>query len=186
MMRSLLADRFKLVAHTETKEGPVYALVLAKAGKTGSQLQPNTEPCSAEQPAPGTPPARPSAPSSISGIPLPPMPCGSILGLSASVPGRWQLVGRGVTTGLIAIYGTNSLVGVDRPVLDRTGLSGTFDFAIEFTPEPNGAAPPNFQPDVTGPTFLETLQDQLGLKLEPTTGPVSVFVVDHAEQPSPN
>jgi uncharacterized protein (TIGR03435 family) len=186
MMQSLLADRFKLAVHTETKEGPVYALVLSKAGKTGSQLQQDAEPCSVEPLAPGAPPGRPSAPSSISGMPLPPVPCGSILGVPASVPGRFRLVGKSVTIGLFAIYGTNSLVGVDRPVIDRTGLSGAFDFVMEFTPELNGPPPPNFQPDTTGPTFIEALNDQLGLKLEPTTGPVSVFVVDHVEEPSPN
>jgi uncharacterized protein (TIGR03435 family) len=186
MMQSLLAERFKLVAHTATKQGPVYALVLSKPGKTGPQLQPDAEPCSAEPLGPGRQPPAPSAPSSASGMPLSTTPCGIALGVGASVPGRRRLVGRGVTIGLIAIYVTNSLVGVDRPVVDRTGLSGNFDFSIEFTPETNGPPSPDFQPDATGPTFLEALQDQLGLKLEPTTGPVSAFVVDHAERPSPN
>ena len=189
MMQSLLADRFKLAVHTEIKQGPVYALVLSKAGKTGPQLQAHSDngPCSTAPQVPGRSLATPSAPSSTSGLQLPPtLPCGGIIGLPASAPGRGRLVGRRVTIGLIAIYLTNPITRVDRPVLDRTGLSGNFDFSIEFTPEFNGPPPPNFQPDSTGPTFLEALQEQLGLKLEPQTGPVSVFVVDHLEEPSPN
>ena len=76
----------------------------------------------------------------------------------------------------------------DRPVLDKTGLTGKIDFVIEFTPQFNGPLPPgaNFQPDPTGPTFLEALKEQLGLKLESQTGLVEVIVVDHVEQPSEN
>jgi uncharacterized protein (TIGR03435 family) len=80
--------------------------------------------------------------------------------------------------------------GVDRPVLDRIGLSGAFDFTIEFAPgdlpQGLGGPPPNSEPDATGPTFFEALQDQLGLKLESTKGPVRVLVIDHVEEPSPN
>ena len=59
---------------------------------------------------------------------------------------------------------------------------------MEFTPQFNGPLPPgvNFQPDPSGPTFLEALKEQLGLKLESQTGPVDVIVVDHVEQPSEN
>ena len=71
--------------------------------------------------------------------------------------------------------------------MDHTGLSGAFDFAIEFAPViMPGAGPPGFVPDEPGPTFLEALQDQLGFKLQPTTGPVDSIVVDHVEEPSPN
>jgi uncharacterized protein (TIGR03435 family) len=80
----------------------------------------------------------------------------------------------------------NHPLEVDRPILDRTGLSGTFDFSLEWTPESNGAPHTNFEPDPTGPTFKEALQEQLGLKLEPITGPVDVFAVDHIEEPLPN
>jgi bla regulator protein blaR1 len=85
----------------------------------------------------------------------------------------------------------NTLLGVGnvgRPGLDRTGLSGTFDFYLEWTPQLNDPLPPGstIQPDESGPTFLEALKDQLGLKLEPQTGPVDVLVVDHVEEPSPN
>jgi uncharacterized protein (TIGR03435 family) len=74
---------------------------------------------------------------------------------------------------------------VGRPVVDQTELSGTFDFAFEWTPQHNGPGVES-QTDDSGPTFLEALKDQLGLKLESKTGPVDVIVVDHVEQPSPN
>ena len=54
---------------------------------------------------------------------------------------------------------------VDRAVLDQTGLSGTFDFSLEYTPLLNGQPPEGFPADITGPTFLEALKEQLGLKL---------------------
>ena len=78
--------------------------------------------------------------------------------------------------------------GVDKTVLDKTGLEGTFDFVMEFTPQFNGPVPPgdNFQPDPSGPTFQEALKEQLGFKLESQTGPSEVFVLDHVEQPSEN
>ena len=72
--------------------------------------------------------------------------------------------------------------------MDKTGLSGTFDFTLEFTPQINAPLPPgvNFQPDPTGPTFLEALKEQLGLKLDSKTGSVEVIVVDHVDHPSVN
>ena len=77
-------------------------------------------------------------------------------------------------------FGTN----LDRPVVDQTGLGGTFDFSLEWTPEPSPGA--DVQADVSGPTLSEALNEQLGLKLEPRTGPVDVLVIDHIEEPSPN
>ena len=185
MMQSLLADRFKLVVHTETKQGPVYALVLSKPGKTGPQLQPHLDNAScstAQLPPTGT------APPSTVATAFPAI-CGGILRMQPSAPGRARAGARNVTMGLIAT--TLSRMGIPdlgRPVLDQTGLSGTFDFAIEWTPQLNGPLPPgtDFQPDPDGPAFLQALQEQLGLKLEPTTGPADAFVVDHLEEPSPN
>jgi bla regulator protein BlaR1 len=193
MVQSLLADRFKLVLHHEARQLPVYALVLSKEGKTGPQLQPHEDDGSCataaatanKPPAPGTPPPVPlSAPSSTSGLQLPPLVCGSVFGgLPASAPGRVRFGAKGITMPLLA----RALPGgLDRPVLDRTGLSGNFDFAIEFTPQIDGPLPPGSTPDETGPTFMEALQEQLGLKLESQTGPVDVIVIDHVEQPSPN
>ena len=187
MMRSLLADRFKLAVHTETRQLPVFALLLVKPGKTGPQLQPhpNDESCSM------TPP-----PTASHGSPAPPSPtvaggfpatCGGLVELQPSAAGRVNLGARNVPISLLAV----SLTGwgnLDRPILDQTGLSGPFDYHLEWTPQFEGPAPPDatFQPDPTGPTFLEALKEQFGLKLEPQTGPVDIIVVDHLEHPSEN
>ena len=83
----------------------------------------------------------------------------------------------------------SSMGSLDRPVIDRTGLSGRFDFAIEWTPEPgNRMVMPGttFPADEHSITFLEALKEQLGLKLEPATAPLDILVVDHVELPSEN
>ena len=76
-----------------------------------------------------------------------------------------------------------SIGNLDRAVLNQTGLSGTFDFLLEWTPERRLATTPNDnpQPEDSGPTFMQALQEQLGLKLESRKGPLDVLVVDHAE-----
>ena len=78
--------------------------------------------------------------------------------------------------------------GVDRPVLDKTGLTGTYDFAIEFTPQIEGSTPPGAvqQRDLTGPTAVEAIRDQLGLRLEPQTGPIDFLIIDYVEAPLAN
>ena len=75
---------------------------------------------------------------------------------------------------------------VDRPVVDKTGLTGKFDFTVEFAPETNdrhaddGAS---FPPQSAGPTFYEALREQLGLRLVAQKGVVDVIVIDHLERP---
>ena len=80
----------------------------------------------------------------------------------------------------------NPFTGVDRPVLDRTGLTGTFDFSLEWSLESDLAESPGSRPEDTGPTFLQALQEQLGLRLKSTKGPVDVLVIDHVEHPTEN
>jgi uncharacterized protein (TIGR03435 family) len=174
MMQSLLADRFKLAVHTATKQGPVFALVLLKPGKTGPQLQRSAEPCSTT-----------SVPKT-SGLQFPPFPCGNIGQIPASTPERGRIGGRGVAMGRLADFLKNPYTGVERPVLDRTGLTGTFDFSLEWLIEPDPAQPSSSQSADAGSTFLQALQEQLGLKLQSTTGPVETIVIDHAELPSAN
>ena len=81
-----------------------------------------------------------------------------------------------------------TLGGLGRPVVDQTGLSGSYDFWIEFAPQPNQAASRDMgaQPAEEGPTVLEAVSDQLGLKLERTTTPLDVLVIDHIDRPSEN
>jgi len=175
MMQSLLADRFKLAIHFETRQTPVLELVVVRPGKTGPQLRPHLDdpPCAA---------ASASSSATVSGG-LPTV-CGSFVPLQASTSGRQSMGARNLTWGQFA-----NLLGLmgrlDRPVLDKTGLSGNFDFILEWTPQPNRPAP-DFQPDESGPTFLEAVQDQLGLKLDSQTRPVEILVLDHAEEPSEN
>jgi uncharacterized protein (TIGR03435 family) len=104
------------------------------------------------------------------------------------VPGRARLGGQNVTMAFIASSFTIPFLGLDRPVVDRTGLSGNFNFVIEFTPQVDAPLPAgvNFEPDPAGPTFQEALKEQAGLKLDAATGPVDVVVFDHAEAPTEN
>ena len=184
MMQSLLSDRFKLSIRKEIRKLPVFALAQAKLGKFGPQLQLHSEsiPCSTLPDVPATS----SAPQATiaGGFPK---TCGGIPPLSPSVPGRFRIGARNVTMEFIAMNLT-SIGNLDRAVLDQSGLSGTFDFLLEWMPERRSAAPTNGtpQPEDFGPTFMEALQDQLGLKLISQRGPVEVLVIDHIEQPSEN
>jgi uncharacterized protein (TIGR03435 family) len=187
MVQSLLADRFKLVMHTENKTKPIYELVLSKPGKTGPQLQRYTDDgsCAATTTFAAPPPSSaPSPPTSAFRLQLPPSSCGDFLVLPASAPSRFRVGGKNVPMSLIARQlPTAGLAGVNRPVFDRTGLSGTFSFSIEWTPRLPGTTPPS---DETDPTFTAALNEQLGLRLESTKGPVDVLVIDHIEEPSEN
>jgi uncharacterized protein (TIGR03435 family) len=85
---------------------------------------------------------------------------------------------------------------LDRPVVDRTGLSGTFDFTLDWTPEPSqfggrggrvlGQAPPTTDDPAAPPDLFTAMAQQLGLKLEAIKAPVDVLVIDHVEKPSEN
>jgi uncharacterized protein (TIGR03435 family) len=184
MMQALLADRFKLAIHYETRQLPVYALVLDKPGKLGPHMQqhPEDSPCSTVAPAVGSAPG--PLPTVDGGFPE---TCGAMVGWPVS--GHIRGGARNMAVAMIATsFSVPQLTGVDRPILDKTGLSGKYDFVIEFTPQLNGPLPPGatFQPDPNGSTFLEALKEQLGLKLESQTGPVEVIIVDHVEHPSEN
>jgi uncharacterized protein (TIGR03435 family) len=77
-----------------------------------------------------------------------------------------------------------------RMVVDRTGMTGNRDFVLTYTPDqPSGPPPPGVElppVDPNGPSLFTAMQEQLGLKLEPATGPVEVFVIDRVERPSEN
>ena len=107
--------------------------------------------------------------------------------MTPSTPGRLRIGARRVSMAFIATT-LPFWEEFDRPVVDSTGLGGTYDFFLEWTPEIKGPPQPGatFQPDTTGPTFLEALKEQLGLKLDSQTGPVDAFVIDHIEEPSEN
>lgn len=181
MMQALLADRFKLAIHTESRQLPVFALVLVKSGKLGPQLRPHLDdpPC-APQLVVG------SGDTIGGGYPV---ACGGIIPIEPSKDGHMRLAARNVALTASTLTGYGNL---NRPVLDRTGLEGTFDFFFEYAPDQppgvSGAATntANGPSEPSGPTFLEALRDQLGLKLDSQTGPVETVVLDHIEEPSEN
>jgi uncharacterized protein (TIGR03435 family) len=90
---------------------------------------------------------------------------------------------------LIAVLGSRA-GEVDKPIVDKTGLAGTFDYTIVYTPGDNGSAgPPDPNappPDPQGIPFLDAVRQQLGLRLESSKGAIQSLVIDHVEKPSPN
>lgn len=177
MVQSLLADRFKLAIHHETRQLPVFALVLSKAGKTGPQLTRHTDDTTCG------PPGGQPYPSSAA-VPLPKMPCNTQpLALQPSGPGRFRVGARGMVLQMFAST-FSGYDNFDRPIVDRTGLTDTFDMWLEW--EPSGVAQARPEGVEPGPTFHQALQDQLGLKLESQKAPLDVMVVDHLEHPSEN
>jgi uncharacterized protein (TIGR03435 family) len=137
MMQSLLAERFKLAVHTVIEEIPVYGLMLAKPGKTGPKLRPHLRSDTSCSNAPSLAPTPDSAPVAAprrtvaGGFPV---ICGGAAFVPPSVPGRFAVGYRNVPLKLIALQMT-LMGGLGRPVIDQTGLTGNFDFFIEFSPE---------------------------------------------------
>ena len=171
-MRTLLADRFKLVTHRETPDLDVYALMLAKpGGKPGPALKPSSDECEKVMLARrGGPP------------PGPPGPNDPFCGLRGSI-GRIQMGGFPIS------QFANSLQGLaGRMVLDRTGLTGPWDFVMTFAQDrPNGPVPPGVElppVDPDAPNLFTALQEQLGLKLESTKAPIDVLVIESVQQPT--
>ena len=181
MLQSLLADRFKLAVHFETKQSPVLALVSDRPGKTGPKLRPHSmgPACDATVTSPPS-----GAPASIPDV-FPPR-CGAYMLIQ--LQNGTVLLGSRDTTMQRVADSLPFLGNLGRPVVDQTGLSGTFDFTLNFVRESNQQVSPgaDAQPAPQGPTFLEALQEQLGLKLKPIKAPLKILVVDHVEEPSPN
>jgi uncharacterized protein (TIGR03435 family) len=155
MFQQLLADRFKLAVHWETRDFPVYALVVAK---NGPSLHASKESD----------------------------------GSSSTSGSTGQLTARGVTLTEIARTLTQELSKeLGRVVVDKTGIDGRYDVTLKWTPD-TGAASVNSgtgdtaSPPDSGPSIFTAIQEQLGLKLESTKGPVQVLVIDHLEMPSQN
>jgi bla regulator protein blaR1 len=181
MMQSLLADRFKLALHFETRDVPVLALTLVKSGKMGPKLRPHSEgpPCDASAPSPEH-----GASAGANDV----FPPRCDLYMLESKPNHMNQAGSRNTTMNLLAASLPSLAALGRPVVDQTGLTGRFDFAIEWTPESNSPQLPNAdgQTDSQGPTFLEAVREQLGLKLEATRAPIRTLIIDRVERPSEN
>jgi uncharacterized protein (TIGR03435 family) len=183
MMRSLLAERFKLAVHYETREAPVFGLVLVKPGTTGPNLQaplPGAT-CTGDPSAQTSTDAAKGSPSSETIAGGFPTICGGILGLQASASDRYSFGARDVPMSVIA-NALTSWGNLGRPVVDKTGLAGNYNFVLDFVPE-------HLQDSATGaggPTFREALKQQLGLRLEPEKAPVQIVVFDHIEHATAN
>jgi uncharacterized protein (TIGR03435 family) len=149
MVQALLLDRFKLTIHRETKELPIYALVI---GKKGSRLQA----------------AKPHV-------------------------GSDGLSGRGGTHFIFTDAPLSLLVHIlsqrlERPVVDRTGLDGHYDFKLDWSPDQKSSDSRDSTSisDSSGPTLFTAIQEQLGLQLESQKASVEILVIDHVERPSEN
>jgi len=158
--QKLLTDRFQLKTHREDRVMPFYAIVAAKGG---IKMKPSDENSDVKQLGQSGP-----TNSGVQGAP------------GIRVRGRGKIVAVRTTVEQLARYMTFARSDdIDRPVLNKTGLSGEYDFTLEWTP---GIAPD----DADSPSLFTAIQEQLGLKLEPQKGPVEVMVIDHAELPSEN
>jgi uncharacterized protein (TIGR03435 family) len=182
MVQALLADRFRLAAHHETRQVPVFALLVDQPGKLGPLLQkhPEDSACSNTSFPPSPPPAAP-AQALDSRFPA---TCGGEVPMVPSAPGRVRGGARNVSMEIVA--GSLTDGGVDLPIVDKTGLTGKYDFAIEFAPQSPSSARGNFRPDPTAPTFTQALREQLGLKIESQMMAMDFLVIDYIEAPSPN
>lgn len=156
MLRSLLTERFRLAARKEQRELPVYVLTVARADRTlGPKLLRSAAGCSV--------PAEKRAGASSCGMQR----------------RRGYIEAHGMTIDTILLHGL--MPNLDRVVFDKTGLTGEFDWTLEWGDEQgsNDAAP-------LGPSIFTAVQEQLGLKLERARGPVEVLVIDSVERPTPD
>jgi uncharacterized protein (TIGR03435 family) len=168
MLQALLVDRFALKVHRETKEGPVYFLVI---GKNGSKLKV----------------ANPAAALQVLG------PDGSgIAGAIRLEPGSGGGIKAEATSANMPYLSRYLSQELRRAVIDHTALTGIYDFTLDFIPDRIQASASNSADgntvalDPGGASLFAAVQDQLGLKLEPARGPVETLVIDHVERPSGN
>jgi len=177
MTRSVLEDRFKLRSHVEQREQPIFVLTVARRdGRLGDQMIPAGDECKSITPPAGAPPPPPPPPG---GVPAGGPRCPSMLGIGA-------VSGRKLPMSLLVSTLSNYL---NRHIVDRTNLTGTFDLDLRWTPDnvnvtPGTAPFPVFPFDPNGPSLSTALQEQLGLKLDSSRGPVDVLVIDSVEKPT--
>jgi uncharacterized protein (TIGR03435 family) len=168
MLEGLLADQFKLTLHSETKELQQYALAIAPGGPKLHEAKPGD-----------------TYPNGIKD------PDGLVhSGMMRMGPG--MLIGQG--TSLELLVGQLSY-RLGRTVVDNTELTGNYDFTLRWVPDANeeaqlkslgGGPPDSTSPAASGPPLSTAIQEQLGLELQPQTGPVQILVIDHAEMPAEN
>lgn len=184
MVRGLLEERFGVRMHTESRRVPVYELVLAKPETLGPRLRVFSETeaaCSNEAPSWGQEPAAPVA-RIEGGFPA---YCGAAVMMPGEAAGQTRIGGRRLTMEDIAtaVGGVGNIV--DWPVLDRTGLSGTFDMMLDFAMDNPDPARAGLDMPL-GPSLAAALKQQLGLKMQSGTAAVEVVVLNHIQKPSDN
>jgi uncharacterized protein (TIGR03435 family) len=174
MVQSLLEDRLQLKIHRETRELPVYELLVAKGG---SKMSLSADQSPEKPPEPGSPPL-------------------SMPQRGAPAPRGMMKMGRGsLETNGVPI--SNFIMGLSqqlgRPVIDKTGLKGFYDIKLQWSPElgqglfaPGSAEPAPPPSDASGPSIFTAIQEQLGLRLESAKGPVDVLVIDSVQKPTEN
>lgn len=173
LMTNLLKDRFRMVAHTETREMPVYNLVLARSDKRlGPSLKETSAECRAAMEALDAAPQRGASPPSAPAVSGACPPMGLNIGFLSQGGIKMAILTQGLT----------NMVG--RPVIDRTGLTGRYDFTLKWTPAPGTGGPSGPPVDPDAPSIFTAVQEQLGLKLEAGRGPVEVVVIDRLEKPT--
>lgn len=167
MFRSLLAERFGLRVHSENRQLPVYALTVLHARTLGPDIRKTVYDCAAWQSARQTNPNA-EQPRSVNGDRV-------CLGYDFSSN---QGVMKMMFAGPISDLATRVQAWVDRPVVDATGLTGSFDWVFSFTRDNS--------PDSDAPSIFQAVQDRLGLKLESRTAPYEIFVIDSVQMPTPD
>jgi uncharacterized protein (TIGR03435 family) len=202
MLRGLLADRFKLKVHGETREAQVYALTLARSdGKLGSKLSKSTDDCekilaerratalaargSGAGPIPFTPPGPNEKP--VCTISMRPIPVAN--GATNTVPVLSLRAGGQPMQMLVSQISSM----LNKHVVDKTGLTGLYDFELQFSMRSMGGQGPlttqaaggttPAAPIDDGPTMFDAVRE-LGLKLESEKGPVEHLVIDSVERPT--
>ena len=170
MLKSLLQDRFSVVAHIESQERSIYTLVRDKEARLGPKIHVSTSTCE----GPGIPQAQTSAPGKTR--------CGVV-----GRPGAYA--GEGASMSQMA-RALGNFPAIGRVVLDATGLGGVYDWTLEWTPSLNNG-PVNgtivTNPDAdAGLSIFTALREQLGLRLQSGRAPVDILVIDQAELPTPN
>ena len=167
MLQNLLADRFTLIVKRETREMPVYALVLARAdGRLGPQLRPSSGECEALRAA-----------RTAGTVSAAPQPARGFCGTRAGA-------GRVSTSGVpLASFARNLAPLTGRFVVDRTGLTGAFDLDLKWTPDLAAGDRPASGALADGTSLFAAIQEQLGLKLEAQRAPVEAIVIESAQRP---
>ena len=175
LIRSLLVERFKLVAREETRDAPIYLLKMARSdGQLGPKMTRSSLPFMCFQA--GAPPPPPEE-----------------MAKCVYNIGYGVLKARGVPVQTLA-FSIPNFYGIGRQVVDQTGLAGGYDMDMEWAPmtqfiQPGNLAPPPDaadRPVNNGPSIFIALREQLGLTLEPSRGPVPMLVIERVEKPSEN